>query len=525
MSEDRRDELDSFWDIQSLLPRGALLRPTSKSTDTVEINNGDSEEDGGTVIERFIPPHFKNELEDEFNECFSYAPENSLVHKVTVYKQKGTYKFYEKFVFTAKKLKNVQGMECDYEPFFSYSPQYDQLSKGQFCYYLWWRENVRRGVYLQTNNFYIALYLFELINASEEGEYGAARDAMLAVIENYADMLRGAVSQFMRWVVEFSLIHGLQPPENISHRLISSAETLKEYFIRIDGNTPEGWAGALLDYCCSYDWKKSKFYVDENRELYDVHIPRMLTEVVKNLSGNGKILSELPFGDCSVRLNAFNGAVCSHENKYMISVEYCSFSRSHELRFLIGDAVKYAENKIRAYLSVKSRLTVYSLSSDLRDVIDEYFCSALPPRAKRLEKVEERHEYDVLYDLPKRELSLDNAARIELEAWSTTRELVADFDCEETESVPMHDTAPEPVQPEAEEERENGDFGIYREALQALKRGDSTVLNKLAAVLSKPVEALADEINELAVNAFGDIIIEDTEHGYAVIEDYSDIIE
>lgn len=524
MSENKGKELDSFWSIESLVPRGARLRPSSKSTDTVEIKNGSSSDgESSTVIERFIPPHFKNEIESKLKECFSYTPENSLIHKVTLYRQKETYKFYENFAFTAKKIKSVQGTECSYEPFFSYSPQYDQLTKGQFCYYLWWRDNVRRGVYLQTDNFYIALYLFELINASEEGEYGAARDAMLAVIENYADMLRGAVSQFMRWVVEFSLIHKLQPPKNISRRLLLSAETLKEYFIRIDGNTPEGWACALLEYCCSYDWKKSKFYVGENRKIYDEHIPRMLAEVVKELSENGKILSELPFGDCTVTLNAFNGAVCSYENKYTISVEYCSFSRSHELRFLVGDAVKYAENKIRAHLSVKSRLTVYSLSSDLRDVIDGYFSSALPHTVKKTEKTEERHEYDALYELPKRELSLDNAARIELEAWDTTRKLVADFECEEAESVPAHDSAPELAMSEAGDS--NGIFGIYKDALQSLKRGDNTVLNKLSVALSKPVEALVDEINELAVNAFGDIIIEDTEFGYAVIEDYYDIIE
>ena len=37
-------------------------------------------------------------------------------------------------------------------------------------------------------------------------------------------------------------------------------------------------------------------------------------------------------------------------------------------------------------------------------------------------------------------------------------------------------------------------------------------------------DALVDEINEIAADLFGDIIIEEVEDGYVVIEEYRDLV-
>ena len=38
------------------------------------------------------------------------------------------------------------------------------------------------------------------------------------------------------------------------------------------------------------------------------------------------------------------------------------------------------------------------------------------------------------------------------------------------------------------------------------------------------IDAVADEINEIAAEIFGDVILEDGEGGYAIIEDYREQI-
>ena len=90
----------------------------------------------------------------------------------------------------------------------------------------------------------------------------------------------------------------------------------------------------------------------------------------------------------------------------------------------MGDVVNYAENKIRAHISVKSRLTVYSLPNDLREVIDLYFVNNLPNVRRIVKKQSKPEEYEALYDLPRKKLDLHNADKIEQESWNTTKELV-----------------------------------------------------------------------------------------------------
>ncbi len=524
--------LNEFWDISDLIPKRRTVRPSGKSTDTVQITSGTDNDIGeenklseSTLIERFIPPHTPSESRRDTRELFSYVPENSLIHKVTVFKQSTTYDFYADFCSTAEALWNTEGHECEYADFFSYSPQYDQLTEAQREYYLWWRTNFRNGNFIKTNLSYIYLYTFELINTADADNARYCRDMMLTVLLNYNKVLLGAKSKYIRWIADFGLIHRLNPPRNISEMLLRDAGALKEYFVRIPGNTYEGWAEMLLNYCCSYDYKASKFFVGENKEVYDVHVKGAIVEVVRKLSENGKILSGLPFDDCKIHSPAFEGALCSSANRYTIEVEYCSFSRSHELRFIIGDAVKYAENKIRGYLSIKSRLTVYSLPNDICDVINEYFSRALPMPRKLQVKNQKREEYEVFYDLPETALSLTNADRIEKESWGVTRELVEAFDIPEERNIPQLTVTELPKAIECVDNDIKAALGEYLAAVISLVGRDALPLKELARISERSLEGIIDAINEIAVDVIGDVIIVDDGDGYCVVEDYIEMLD
>ncbi len=531
-NKSKKQILDDFWDISALVPQKRTVRPMSRSVETVEITDGgaalgqseQSRLSESTLITRFIPPHTAQEVSTQRQATLSYMPENSLIHKVTLYKENSTYSFYSEFCDAAKKLWNAKAHECEYVDFFSYSPQYDQLTGEQLSYYLWWRENFRKGRYIKINLFYIMLYTFELINTADESNARYCRDMMLGIVKNYPDIIDCTKEKYIRWICDLGLIYRLDPPKDISADLLKSAGVLKEYFVRILDNTPEGWAEVLLQYCCSYDYKKSKFATSENLYLYDTHIPAAIAEVVKTLSADGKILSGLTFDDCKICNMAFEGAVCSSKNRYTIEVEYCSFSRSHELRYLIGDVVKYAENKIRVHIGVKSKLTVYSLSNELREVIEQYFSTVLPAPRKNITKPEKRAEYEVLYDVPSTKLDLLNAERIEIDSWSVTRELTEAFD----DSPVYEQPAIQEVRQEKELTAQDIDLmsalGEYAEAMCKLKQGDVKMLKLLAEEKGKALEAIVDVINELAVDVIGDMIIEEIDDGYAVIEDYCDMI-
>ncbi len=534
MSEykNKYEALDAFWDISSLVPNDRTIRAMRRSTDTVEISDGAENNNDArnrlsdTVITRTIQTANK-ENDSSANETDSYLPTHPLIHKVILYKDASNYEFYADFCREAAGYWSITGTECEYCDFFSYSPQYDQLTDGQREYYFWWRECIKSGKYIATNTCYINLFFYELINMDGVITPLEARDLMIDVLVNYKDILKGSLPKYIKWICDFSLIHRLLPPEKHSRFLVKNAVTLKEYFVRVPQNDTGGWARTLLEYCCSYDYKTSKFAKDDALELFDTHVPAALTRVVEYLSKDGRILSQLPFGDCKVTTKAFEGAICATKNRYTVEVRYCSFSRSHELRFLVGDVVKHCENRIRAYIFVKSRLTVYSLPNDVQAIVDEYFNTYLPHRRRPSAKTHEPQIYDALYDLPRKALDLSNAARIENESWETTRELVEAFD--ET-AEPISTVAPITQSLDMIAESSSGEvslidaLGEYADCVRALANGDTSAITTISRIKGKPADAIVDAINEIAVDVIGDIIIEGSDNDIAVLDDYKDMI-
>ena len=100
----------------------------------------------------------------------SYEPDNVLLRKVSVYRWPNQYHFYEKFIRNAHLSHAAVGHECPRVPFFSYIPQYSQLTRGQAHYYFWFRDNAREGRYLDADISYVLLYVYEIINLPDEIE-------------------------------------------------------------------------------------------------------------------------------------------------------------------------------------------------------------------------------------------------------------------------------------------------------------------------------------------------------------------
>jgi hypothetical protein len=90
----------------------------------------------------------------------TYKPHHPLLGEVRIYPWRSSFNFYERFCHIADALFARHGTPCHAVPFFSYMPQYDQMSRAQLDWYLYWRDCVRNGEYPDTDYSYIFLYLF-----------------------------------------------------------------------------------------------------------------------------------------------------------------------------------------------------------------------------------------------------------------------------------------------------------------------------------------------------------------------------
>ena len=539
---------DDFWDIESLIPskkepkREARLPSFDVSSVEVEAPANKNEEKifSGSSFTRFIPPHNAREIEEEPEPELEYEPEQSLIHHVKVFSLRNKYNFYERFLDDAKRLMDVKGEPCPPVPFFSYTPQYSQLNRAQLSYYLWWRENVRSSVYPEADYSYVLLYLYELINLSPCRDKQYTLDEMCEIWLHYGKEHPFVAKYLGEWICDFCLINRLAVPSKRLRPLypdIMKNCLIKEFYV-VGSEDKNGigsvCADALVEIASAYDYRKSKYATEDRLPYMKKHLVGAVDAVLSNDSENGDIFGGMKhnMADNSAVRTAFSGALCSVSVRKRIEIEYYSFSRSYELRYLISDIMKYSENKLRRLWGIKSRLNIYALPTPIKKCVDKYFESIMPSSVgaenNRQKSSEENNEYEKFYEAPKSKLSTENAAKIEESSWETTKILIETFEDEVAEppllSVPNDTIKHEKTSIKSTENDLSGALGPRLDFLLAVLDGAVIEQHRIASELVSPAEVIVDEINELAADFLGDILIEGDDGDYTVIEDYRELV-
>ena len=563
MSDEKRDrakELDDFWDIESLVPasrkpRPVPPRPQSKdrhiSTVQIELDTPQTKSTSPLVqdapLTATVPPRTpRASVDAEANKLpmLSYQPKHPLIREVRVLPWRSDFRFYERFCTAARELFSCHGEPCESVPFFSYMPQYDQMNRAQLDWYLYWRDRVRAEQYLSTDYSYIFLYLFEVINLPDKIPPVEGQRMLCKMWQHYRDEHPLLNRYLADWICDYSLIHQLPPPANevaVDLRLIATSSSFREFYAYPTGNDEGHDAAVYLLFATNYDYKKSKFYLAGNEQASAArkHIPAAISTVLHSLEAEGSGLTDIKMQKATLSRDSFIGALCSGEMKRRIEVDYCSFQRSFELRYLITDIIKYTENRLRRLFGNKSQLSIFGLPDKIKAILDAYFERELP-MARRTQIPPPRPEYEALYDLPATEVSLERAAEIERTSWDVTERLVEAF--EEVGDPQPERTADQAVEPavfavdetsrtsaaqEGASEESNGSSLLpYRDFILAALNGDMARQRDIARERGLMTDVLAEQINDIAVELIGDIVLESDEGGaYTVIEDYVDDVK
>ena len=574
----RKDELDAFWDIDGLLPaKRAAVQRKAGATDAVEVQferakpqpeNAQAKltrtrpvganptsarttaaPDGQSPVGRGLAPAASDGQRPVGRGLAPAAPtpapekvyemQSGLVNRLRIYPWKSGYTYYEKFCRDGEYLRRIKGKEAPHVGFFSYMPQYGQMTKAQLAYYLWWRENIiQNGTYLPADYSYILLNIYELINLPDDNPI-KVRDALCRLWVAYKKDTPRLDRYFAEWICDYCLLHGLPAPVEQLAPIwddVLAVATLKEFYLDAGDGRTASYVRALLAYCCQYDYRKSKFATGESKEMYDRIIPGVLTHLLEMDGEGAKLLRGTGnMQDTVISRDSYVAALCSHRIKKRIEVQYCSVSRSHELRMAVTDMVKYTENRIRAHMGVKSRLGVGTLSDAVKREMDTYLDTVVP-RMKNPER-EQVEQYERLYDLPKTELNLAHSAEIEQASWETTKRLVEAFE-DTTDDVPAvganHDSPAvfdtseraNPDSPLQSTVAPDGDDALrdaladYLPFIHAAADCDAGAQMAFCRNAGKMIDAVADEINGIAADVFGDVILEEDDGGYVIIDDY-----
>lgn len=467
---------------------------------------------------------------------FEYEPVNSLIRRVKIMRWPTSYTFYEQFRSDAHRCRNVKGKPSPKVDFFSYTPQYRQMSQAQLDYYFYWRSLTQSGVFEPTDFSYILLYIYEIINLNDAIDTKVGLDMLTELWLRYRDPHKALDKYLSEWLTDYCLIHRLPPPREklspIMH-IIMEHTSFREFYMTGDILDPE----TLIALSSNYSWQKSKYASTETSEvraLYEKHIPGALGYVIKSADDSRFNVTDMT--PVRASRDAFCGSLCSHNIKRRIDVEYFSYTRSTELRSLITDIVKYSENKLRAHLSIKSRLRVEALDGKIKNAIDDYFSSVFPGDSRQARRsdaeAEDERYYNAMYGALDVGVDFDEAKKIEAISWSITDRLTIDADdtadntlnaleSKEVTDEPTASTAASDIVAPVSEMKSEALPLIAVRYLAAVRIGDSLAADSICREASRYADELAEIINNYAVDTVGDIFLEpDEKGGYTVIEDY-----
>ena len=366
-----------------------------------------------------------------------YTPENIFINKVkitTTDKDKNIFNPSALFMRERAALLHKVGKACDYVSFYAHSPRYSGMTRPQLAYYLWWRENIRRGELIKTDISYVKLYIQEIVTASSDEDIRTGLSNLIKIAKSCFDNPVGKV-YMARIISDFCLIHSLECPTDeivdiLPHFVFE--HVADEFFLGLSEKNRDIYAPIAINYVSIYNYKKSKFYEGDNCDLFDRHILAAIQACLKN-RGAYDAIAKNASGIFSTKLSdrkLFDGRVefCAPSTRILVSYFPVSC-----ISGVITDAIRYAENKLRSLLSVRTSLAVGELPIEITGVIDDYFSTVahefnyVKAASKQKQEKKAEQEYDRLYDIPRRELSLSNAKKIEAASWQTTIKLTEAF--------------------------------------------------------------------------------------------------
>ncbi|MBR4031902.1 MAG: TerB N-terminal domain-containing protein [Clostridia bacterium] len=564
---------DNFWDLDKFVPKRpqsayVTKRNSEKSTSAVEIHSTVKSSNSYNFsdvslshdkdqITRFIPPRNDSAFAKKYT-LFEYSPKNPFIKNVKVYSEKPDEKLFVEtnlFIRERRALLDRTARECPHTAYYSHSPRYSQMSRGQLNWYLWWRENTRNGVFLETDESYIILYAYELVATDESEDKQKSLDMLCSLLGNYGQKDLNVVFRMMirDMICDFCLLHQLPSPieklRGLDRQLLSSS-FLPEFFIDFSGENRDRIASLGLSSLSMYDYKRSKFYTPENATTFKNAISGALAAVVSDEKAFSAIISFTTgmYGSITCERRPFARMINIVNRSIKFEITYFQMSN---LKAAVTDAVRYSENKLREHLGSKTKLNVMSVNPFVKEAIDRFFATHYPPmpivdrrRRSAAEKETEPHEYDKLYDVPKLAFSAEHAMEIERDSWETTKILTEAFASDDTELGTADTTesvstiAIKPITKHEIEEtssttvESDENDGLYSkiskiigkeaEFIKLCQSCTATEQRKFAHTHNVSPDELADRINEAAVDVFGDILLENDGEAYRIIDDYID---
>ncbi|MEZ4510885.1 MAG: TerB N-terminal domain-containing protein [Chloroflexota bacterium] len=299
------------------------------------------------------------------------------------------------FIHWAKKLENYHGKQASFVPFQQYWPQYTDMTKEQGKWYFYWRAQVRKQRYLNTDLSYIFVHIYELLNQIGVRDSLDGYQQLCRLWQNYHHHRYPQLNRYLLdWIADYAIVYqcpvkflqiyvkALQEQVNLHNGI----EIAVNHHASMSFLEMPFW---ILEKLIDYQVQHSGFYRSGNQELLETCIPQVLDHVNHRLQQRtGQTIWERfhPQQHQTIRRQPFAGAIYAGVTDEITVAVLVPYHKYQPLRDFLTGVVKYTENKLRELRGFNGRLQPPSLDPSVATFIDAFIANItdiiVPPPPK-----------------------------------------------------------------------------------------------------------------------------------------------
>lgn len=271
---------------------------------------------------------------------------------------------------------NRKGSQVDFQTFSTkYYPTYRDMDKHQQAWYFYWRSEIRKGNYLDTDTSYILVHIYELLSGVGCEDLSSGYQQLQRIWSVYRKGHPDLDPYLHEWLLDFALYYNLkyELPEDCLP-LIGKHSMQADLLIHEHrADVPLFLPFELIDAICEYRMKDSRLYSD-NRVLFEEAISQVVAVVDRSFrerTGKGLLAAYGPTERTEDWRDIFRGALCKGANK-RLKVSFYAYTKTDSLVDFMDNLVKYTENVLRRINGYRGRLHSISLDSETCDAINSF---------------------------------------------------------------------------------------------------------------------------------------------------------
>lgn len=330
------------------------------------------------------------------------------------------------FIKDMKQFEHKEGKKAELVQFMQYYPTYSSMDKQQKEWYFYWRSQVRKGIYLDTDLSYIFVHVYELLSGYGMNNANDGYKQLFELWKNYRKEYPKLDGYLFEWIFDFCQLYNLDfEMPGWTDLLLPYQPEIKNVIIsKHSGEIPLKLTFALIDSLCDYSLVRSKFYNDGHQMLMNEAITRVVAladAALYKKEGKGILDKYGPNRPRKQTYYAFRGANCKNSNQ-RADITVKDYINSAKLRAYINELVRYAENVLRELYNCRGRLRGVSLDDETAKLIKAFLHKEYSP-IKHESVPEKKTEINLNFDNIKELRTQSDAVRDALEVEETSSEI------------------------------------------------------------------------------------------------------